>query len=120
MANRKKTKESELKRLLEILNKSEEHKSLFNRLKIEKRQIETGDFNPDYLGEDDEESYMRALEDIVTNYMYDSNLKKYVKKPKGGMGRLPSAKPIPKGGRAAPINKNKGGMIDYRSKGLFK
>jgi len=52
--------------------------------------------------------------------MYNSNLKKYVKKPKGGMGRLPNTKPIPKGGIAAPLNKNKGGMIDYRKKGLFR
>jgi len=113
MADKKYTKGSDLKRLLEILNKSEDHKSLFNILKTQKKQIETGDFtaeNPIYLGKDENEleSYMRALDEIVTNYTYDSNLKKYVKKPKGGMGML------------NPINKNKGGMIDYRSKGLFK
>ena len=122
MADKKNTKESELKRLLEILNKSEDHKSLFNSLKTQKKQIETGDFTTDYLGksEDELESYMRALDEIVTNYKYDPELKKYVKKPKGGIGRLPSIKPIPKGGMAAPLNKNKGGMIDYRSKGLFR
>ena len=125
MANKKYTKESDLKRLLEILNKSEDHKSLFNILKTQKKQIETGDFtaeNPIYLGKDENEleSYMRALDEIVTNYKYDPELKKYVKKPKGGIGRLPSIKPIPKGGMAAPLNKNKGGMIDYRSKGLFR
>ena len=122
MADKKYTKESELNRLLKILNKSEDHKSLFNKLKKERKQIKTGDFTTDYLGksEDELESYMRALDEIVTDYMYDSNLKKYVKKPKGGMGILPSTKPIPKGGRAAPLNKNKGGMIDYRSKGLFR
>ena len=123
MANKKYTKESDLKRLLEILNKSEDHKSLFNSLKTQKKQIETGDFTTDYLGksEDELESYMRALDEIVTNYKYDPELKKYVKKPKGGMGML---NPINKnkGGRGMlnPINKNKGGMIDYRSKGLFK
>lgn len=122
MANRKRTKESDLKRLLEILNKSEDHKSLFNILKKESKQIKTGDFNADYLSKDEDEleSYMRALDEIVTNYKYDSNLKKYVKKPKGGMGRLPNIDSNPRGGIAAPIDKNKGGMIDYRSKGLFK
>ena len=122
MANKKYTKESDLKRLLEILNKSEDHKSLFNILKKERKQIKTGDFNADYLSKDEDEleSYMRALDEIVTNYKYDPELKKYVKKPKGGIGRLPSIKPIPKGGMAAPLNKNKGGMIDYRSKGLFR
>ena len=80
MADKKYTKESELNRLLKILNKSEDHKSLFNRLKKERKQIKTGDFTTDYLGkgEDELESYMRALDEIVTDYMYDSNLKKYV------------------------------------------
>ena len=124
MADKKYTKESELNRLLKILNKSEDHKSLFNILKKERKQIETGDFTTDYLGksEDELESYVRALDEIVTNYKYDPNLKKYVKKRKGGMGSLPNADPISKGGRGMPnpIQKNKGGMIDYRSKGLFR
>ena len=113
------TKESDLKRLLEILNKSVDHKSLFKILKEEKNQVKTGEFNPDYLSKDKDEleSYTKALDEIVTNYVYNSDLGKYVKKPRGGMGRSPNPSPIPKGG-VGPSRKNRGGMINYGSKGF--
>ena len=112
MSEKKYTKESDLKRLLEILNKSEDHKSLFNNLKTQKKQIETGNFNPDYLGKEGNEleSYIRSLDELVTNYKYDPKLKKYVKKLDtfGRIGKKPKM--------------NKGGAVhtDYRKKGLFK
>ena len=112
MAEKKYTKEGETKRLLEVLNSSEDHKGLFNILLEEHKQIHGGNFNPEYLGKEGQElkSYIKALDEVIFNYKYDSKLKKYVKKvdPSGGRGML------------NPTKKNKGGMIDYRKKGLFK
>jgi len=112
MAEKKYTKEGETKRLLEVLNSSEDHKGLFSILLEEHKQIHGGNFNPEYLGKEGQElkSYIKALDEVIFNYKYDPKLKKYVKKvdPSGGMGML------------NPTKKNKGGMIDYRKKGLFK
>ena len=112
MAEKKYTKEGETKRLLEVLNSSEDHKGLFSILLEEHKQIHSGDFNPDYLEKEDRslQTYIKALDEVIFNYKYDPKLKKYVKKvdPSGGIGMR------------NPTKKNKGGMIDYRKKGLFK
>ena len=106
MAEKKRTKESETKRLLEVLNSSEDHKGLFSILLEEHKQIHGGDFNPEYLGKEGQElkSYTKALDEVIFNYKYDPKLKKYVRKvdPAGGMGR------------ANPLKKNKGGMVQKK------
>ena len=106
MAEKKYNKQDEINRILKILNSSEDHKSLYNTLKTEHKQIHSGDFNPDYLEKEDNsiQAYNKAIDVIVNKYKYDPKLKKYVRKvdPAGGMGR------------ANPLKKNKGGMVQKK------
>ena len=78
----------------------------FNILLEEHKQIHGGDFNPEYLGKEGQElkSYTKALDEVIFNYKYDPKLKKYVRKvdPAGGMGK------------ANPLKKNKGGMVQKK------
>ena len=119
MAEKKYNKRDEINRILKILNSSEDHKTLYNTLKTEHKQIHSGDFNPDYLEKEDNsiQAYDKAIDEIVNNYKYDSKLKKYVRKvdPAGGRGMLNPVKKN-KGGRGMlnPLKKNKGGMVQKK------
>ena len=108
MAEKKYNKRDEISRILKILNSSEDHKSLYNTLKTEHKQVHSGDFNPDYLEKEDNsiQAYNKAIDEIVNNYKYDSKLKKYVRKvdPSGGIGMR----------RHDPLKKNKGGMVQKK------
>ena len=104
----KRTKQSEIKRILDTLNKSEDHQQLFNTLKEESKAMLPDTTYLDKVTEND--PYLEAMKHISDFYKYDSKLKKYVKKL-NTFGRI---------GKKPKMNKGGAVHIDYRKKGLFK